>query len=394
MPRIPWHPGRVTGSPRSTAACGSSPSAWTRSAPSPSACWIGTGSVGEAEPQAGLSHLIEHMLFRGTDRYASAGDRPALRRDGRRAQRRHRQGDHLGLRPRAGRHLDRALDVMADMVWRPKFDPSDLDAEREIVIEEIAMYDDDPQDKVFDVLGEAVFGTHPLGRAIIGTADVVGSVDAGAAARLPRRALRALERRRGRRGLRRPRRARRAGPPRRRRAQRRDRARRRRPRRRRRPARCASSRKDTEQYHVCLGAPGPRPRRRPPLRAARARQRPRRHVVLAAVPGGAREARPGLLGLQLPVALRRHRPDRPVPRHPPRQRRRRRCGVVGDELDRLRADPATRRRARPGQGERQGPRGARARVDDRAHEPAGLVGARRACRCSSVDEVDRRASTP
>jgi predicted Zn-dependent peptidase len=63
---------------------------------------------------------------------------------------------------------------MADMVWRPRFDAGELEQEREIVLEEIAMYDDDPQDKVFDVLGEAVFGDHPLGRAIIGRAEVVG----------------------------------------------------------------------------------------------------------------------------------------------------------------------------------------------------------------------------
>ena len=50
------------------------------------------------------------------------------------------------------------------------------------MLEEIAMYEDDPQDRVFDVLGEAVFGEHPLGRAMIGRAEVVGAVDARAAA--------------------------------------------------------------------------------------------------------------------------------------------------------------------------------------------------------------------
>ena len=84
-------------------------------------------------------------------------------------------------------HLERALDVMADMVWRPRFAADDLDNEREIVLEEIAMYEDDPQDKVFDVLGEAVFGDHPLGRAIIGRAEVV----AGTPRRRPARVLRA-----------------------------------------------------------------------------------------------------------------------------------------------------------------------------------------------------------
>jgi predicted Zn-dependent peptidase len=76
------------------------------------------------------------------------------------------------------RHLERALEVMADMVWRPSFDATALDQERQIVLEEIAMYEDDPQDKVFDVLGEAVFGAHPLGRAIIGRADVVAGTPA------------------------------------------------------------------------------------------------------------------------------------------------------------------------------------------------------------------------
>jgi predicted Zn-dependent peptidase len=60
---------------------------------------------------------------------------------------------------------------MSDITWRPSF--TDVEAEREVILEEIAMYEDDPQDKVFDVLGEAVFGSHPLGRAVIGRAQVV-----------------------------------------------------------------------------------------------------------------------------------------------------------------------------------------------------------------------------
>jgi predicted Zn-dependent peptidase len=137
--------------------------------------WIGTGSAAEDEPEAGLSHLIEHMLFRGTARYRSLEIDQLF--------------DTMGAELNAGtgkettsvysrvldRHLERALDVMADMVWRPAFDGGELEYERQIVLEEIAMYEDDPQDKVFDILGEAVFGTHPLGRAIIGRADVVGS---------------------------------------------------------------------------------------------------------------------------------------------------------------------------------------------------------------------------
>ncbi len=140
--------------------------------------WIGTGSSAESDAEAGLSHLIEHMLFRGTARFGSLEIDQIF--------------DGMGAELNAGtgkettsvysrvldRHLEQAFDVMADMVWRPRFDPSELDSEREIVLEEIAMYEDDPQDKVFDVLGEAVFGGHPLGRAIIGRSDVVSGTPA------------------------------------------------------------------------------------------------------------------------------------------------------------------------------------------------------------------------
>jgi predicted Zn-dependent peptidase len=136
--------------------------------------WIGTGSAMESDAQAGMSHLLEHMLFRGTARYRSHEIDEIF--------------DAMGAEINAGtdrestslytrvldRHLERAFDVAAEMVWRPRLE--DLEAEREVVLEEIAMYEDDPQDRVFDLLGEAVFGAHPLGRATIGTAEVVSAV--------------------------------------------------------------------------------------------------------------------------------------------------------------------------------------------------------------------------
>src|SRR3954453_13732925 len=142
--------------------------------------WIGTGSVGETTDESGLSHLVEHMLFRGTARYESLEIDQLF--------------DTMGAELNAGtgkettsvytrvidEHLPEAFDVMADMVWRPRFAAGDLDNERQIVLEEIAMYEVDPQDKVFDVLGEAVFGDHPLGLPIVGRAEVVGGVAAGA----------------------------------------------------------------------------------------------------------------------------------------------------------------------------------------------------------------------
>jgi predicted Zn-dependent peptidase len=135
--------------------------------------WIATGSVAELDSQAGISHLLEHMLFRGTERYGSEEIDQIF--------------DAMGAEINAGtdkeatslytrvldRHSERAFAVMGDMVWHPRF--GELEAEREVVLEEIAMYEDDPQDRVFDVLGEAVFGSHPLGRAVIGSAPVVAA---------------------------------------------------------------------------------------------------------------------------------------------------------------------------------------------------------------------------
>ena len=133
--------------------------------------FVATGSRGESERESGLSHFLEHLLFRGTERFASAEIDQLF--------------DGMGAELNAGtdkesttvyarmldQHLPAAFDVMADMVWRPAY--NDVDPEREVVLEEIAMYEDDPQDTVFDVLGEAVFGGHPLGRPIIGRAPVI-----------------------------------------------------------------------------------------------------------------------------------------------------------------------------------------------------------------------------
>ncbi len=133
--------------------------------------WVGTGSRHESDEQAGLSHLLEHLLFKGTPKYESLQIDQIF--------------DAMGAELNAGtgkettsvfarvidEHLPEAFDVMADMVFRPTL--RDIDSEREVILEEIAMYEDDPQEKVFDLLGEATYGSDPLGRAIIGTAQVI-----------------------------------------------------------------------------------------------------------------------------------------------------------------------------------------------------------------------------
>jgi predicted Zn-dependent peptidase len=148
--------------------------------------WIGAGSRDEPETRAGVSHFIEHLLFKGSSRYS--------------AQEIAELFDELGgeLNAATSREttvvyarvpddrLETALDVMGDMVYRPSFD--ELDSEREVVLEEIAMVEDTPHDLVHDIVAEAVFGGHPLGRPVIGRAEVISSVSRRALAAYHHRA--------------------------------------------------------------------------------------------------------------------------------------------------------------------------------------------------------------
>jgi predicted Zn-dependent peptidase len=136
--------------------------------------WVRAGSRDEAGEQAGISHFLEHLLFKGTDRFSSQEIDELF--------------DAMGAEVNAGTgkettsvysrfldvHLERAFDVLQDMVLRPAY--PDIDSERQVVIEEIAMYEDEPSDKVHDVLAGAIFGDHPLGRPVIGRAEVISSV--------------------------------------------------------------------------------------------------------------------------------------------------------------------------------------------------------------------------
>ncbi len=136
--------------------------------------WIGTGSRDETDARAGVSHFIEHLLFKGTGAHTAqeiaeifdglGGELNAATS---------RETTLLYARVPDDR-LEAALDVVVGMIYDPVF--ADVDAEREVVLEEIAMVDDNPQDLVHDVVAEAVFGGHPLGRPVIGRAEVISTV--------------------------------------------------------------------------------------------------------------------------------------------------------------------------------------------------------------------------
>ncbi|MDQ3065858.1 MAG: insulinase family protein, partial [Actinomycetota bacterium] len=136
--------------------------------------WIGTGSRDETEARAGLSHFIEHLLFKGTSSHSAQEIAEIFDGLGGELNAATSRETTLVYARVPDDRLETALDVMVGMVYDPAFD--EVDAEREVVLEEIAMVDDNPQDLVHDVVAEAVFGGHPLGRPVIGRADVISSV--------------------------------------------------------------------------------------------------------------------------------------------------------------------------------------------------------------------------
>jgi predicted Zn-dependent peptidase len=136
--------------------------------------WIGAGARDEPDAKAGVSHFIEHLLFKGTRSYDAQQIAEIFDEMGGELNAATSR-EHTVVYARVpDRHLADALDVMADMVFSPTF--ADVDSEREVVLEEIAMVEDTPQDLVHDLLSEAVFHEHPLGRPVIGRAEVISSL--------------------------------------------------------------------------------------------------------------------------------------------------------------------------------------------------------------------------
>src|SRR5437763_2570429 len=136
--------------------------------------WIGAGSRDERDDRAGVSHFIEHLLFKGARSYDAqeiGGTFDAMGAGLNAATSRELTVVYSRV---PDRHVEEALDVMTDMVFAPAF--AELDQEREVVLEEIAMYEDTPQELVHDRFSEAVCGGHALGRPVIGTADVISTV--------------------------------------------------------------------------------------------------------------------------------------------------------------------------------------------------------------------------
>ncbi len=138
--------------------------------------WVRTGSRDEGPGQAGVSHFLEHLLFKGTERHSAIEISELF--DGMGAATNaatSKESTHLHARL-LDEHTDEAFELLAEMLLAPALPPVEVDSEREVVLEEIAMYEDEPQDRVHDVLAAAVHADHPLGRRVLGDAAVISSI--------------------------------------------------------------------------------------------------------------------------------------------------------------------------------------------------------------------------
>lgn len=136
--------------------------------------WVRTGSRDETPAQAGVSHFLEHLLFKGTPNYSAI--EISERFDGLGASFNAATGKettHLHARF-LDEHTDDVFSLLGEMMFESTF--PDIDSERDVVLEEIAMYEDEPSDRVHDYLSDAIFGDTPLGRRILGSADVIASI--------------------------------------------------------------------------------------------------------------------------------------------------------------------------------------------------------------------------
>ena len=138
--------------------------------------WVRTASAHEPRPKMGVSHLLEHMVFKGTERRTAQEIALSLESRGGSLDA-YTSRDSTAYHARVlDADLPRALDVITDMVRRPVLRDNDLSLERQVVLEEISTVEDTPDDEVFDLAYEMMWPSHPYGFQILGTKETVSAL--------------------------------------------------------------------------------------------------------------------------------------------------------------------------------------------------------------------------
>jgi predicted Zn-dependent peptidase len=152
--------------------------------------WVRAASLHEPRERMGVSHLLEHMVFKGTRRRTAKEIALSLECLGGSLDA-YTSREHTVYQARVlDEHLEVAADVIGDLVFEPAIRSTDLDLERNVILEEIGMVEDTPDDLVFELHNAAVWGDHPLGYSILGTRETVSALGVDELKELHRRAYR------------------------------------------------------------------------------------------------------------------------------------------------------------------------------------------------------------
>lgn len=135
--------------------------------------WLNVGSRHEDARTNGISHFVEHMVFKGTKRYNTSQIAQSLESVGGFLNA-FTTKEHTCFYARAiDQHLERAVDVLSDLVQHPRFDAAELEKEKQVVLDELRSLEDDPDDLIHEYFDRMTFGSHPLGYPVIGRADTI-----------------------------------------------------------------------------------------------------------------------------------------------------------------------------------------------------------------------------
>ncbi len=137
--------------------------------------WVDVGSRDESNTGAGISHYIEHMLFKGTVNRSAKQIAEELDAVGGQLNAFTTKEYTCYYAKVLDEHFGLAVDILTDMLFNSKIDEQDVEREKNVILEEIKMYEDAPDELVHDMFAKTIWSGHPLGRPIIGTAETVGS---------------------------------------------------------------------------------------------------------------------------------------------------------------------------------------------------------------------------
>jgi len=141
--------------------------------------WAGTGSRDEPDELAGASHFLEHLLFKGTERRSAQDIAEAVEAVG---------GEMNAFTTKEytayyvrilDESYDLALDILSDVVWSPAFRPDEVDCERQVILEEIKMHEDTPDELVHSIFAEALFPAQTIGREVLGRVESIDAMTPG-----------------------------------------------------------------------------------------------------------------------------------------------------------------------------------------------------------------------